>query len=172
MWVLVLALMLGAANEGAAEATPTAAKTGAKPRRFDPDARQARLLTRLMKRGDPAAIDYVLRTVEGGAPPQSLAAFLQAARSHPQDEYARLLRPLTHYRKDVVRAQALAALAAIDHTHGAEAALLAMEDTSLEIRLLGLDLAHSHTAPHVEEAMLRLVARDEAVAKVVRAARR
>ncbi len=47
-----------------------------------------------------------------------------------------------------------------------------MDDSSLEIRLLGVDLALANTAPHVEEALLRLLARDEAVAKVVRENRR
>ena len=167
MWVLVLALLSGATND-AEGAAPTASVR----RQFDHDARQARLFDSMMSRADPVALEVVLSKVEGGLPPKSLAAFVDNARAYPRPEYAEALRRFARYRKDTIRARALVALAAIDRDHGAEAALLAMDDASTEIRLLGVDLALAHTAPHVEEAMRRLIARDEAVAKVVRQSRR
>lgn len=166
MWVLLIALAFGAT-----ESTPTDHASSPQARRFDPDARQAKLLTRLMARGDEAAVEYVLERVAGGLPPQSLDAFVDGARMHPQAAYEPALRKLSRYRKDSIRARALVALGAIDPTLGAEAALLAMNDTSVQIRLLGLDLGTTYTAPHVEEAMLRLLARDEAVAKAALASR-
>ncbi len=162
MWVLVLVLLSGATDE-AGSATPPAAT-----RSFDHDARQARLFDSMMERADPVALDVVLSKVAGGLPPKSLAAFVDNARAYPRPEYAPALRRYARYRKATIRARALVALAAIDREHGAEAALRAMDDTSLQVRLLGVDLALAHTAPHVEEAMLRLLVRDQAVAKVVR----
>ena len=160
MWVFVLALLCGATDDATVQ------------RQFDHDARQARLFDSMMSRADPVALEVVLTKVGGGLPPKSLDAFVDNARLYPRPEYADALRRYTRYRKDTIRARALVALASIDRDHGAEAALMAMEDTSTEIRILGVDLALAHTAPHVEEAMLRLLARDEAVAKVVRQGRR
>lgn len=167
MWVLVLALLCGATND--AESAPRAT---AVRRTFDHDARQARLFDSMMSRADPIALEVVLSKVEGGLPPKSLAAFVDNARVYPRAEYAPALRRYARYRKPTIRARALVALAAIDRDYGAEAALMAMDDPSTEIRLLGVDLALANTAPHVEEAMLRLIARDPAVAKVVRKGRR
>jgi len=167
MWVLVLALLCGATND-AESAPPTASVR----RQFDHDAHQARLFDSMMSRADPIALEVVLSKVAGGLPPKSLAAFVDNARVYPRPEYADALRRYARYRKDTIRARALVALAAIDRDYGAEAALMAMEDTSTEIRILGVDLALAYTAPHVEEAMLRLLARDEAVAKVVQQGRR
>jgi len=166
MWVLVLALLTGASDD-ANGATPTTSA-----QRFDHDARQARLFDSMMARADPVALEVVLSKVEGGLPPKSLGAFVDNARAYPRPEYAPALRRFARYRKTTIRARALAALASIDREHGAEAALLAMDDPATEIRLLGVDLALAYTAPHVEEALLRLLARDEAVAKVVRTGRR
>lgn len=166
MWVLVLALLSGATND-AEQATPAASA-----RRFDHDAQQARLFDSMMARADPIALEVVLSKVAGGLPPKSLSAFIDNARVYPRREYAPALRRYTRYRKPTIRARALVALAAIDRDFGAEAALLAMDDPSVEIRLLGVDLALTNTAPHVEEALLRLLARDEAVARVVRKNRR
>lgn len=163
MWVLAIMLLGGsAAGDTTAEAnTPQA-------RRFDHDADQARMFTRLMKRGDRPSVDYVLERVDRGLPPKSLGAFVDGARATPNDAYAPALRRLSSYRNESIRARALAAMAATDRALGSEAALIAMEDTSLQIRLLGVYLAQTHTAPDVEEALLRLLARDEAVAKAVR----
>jgi hypothetical protein len=166
MWVLVLAL-LGSATNDADTATPEASV-----RRFDHDARQARLFDSMMARADPIALEVVLSKVAGGLPPKSLSAFVDNARTYPRAEYAPALRRFSRYRKPTIRARALVALAAIDRDYGAEAALAAMDDPSVEIRLLGVDLALANTAPHVEEALLRLLARDEEVAKVVRTTRR
>jgi|GEM_PF-2096879 len=167
MWVLVLALLAGTADD--VETTTPQRRMVA--RRFDHDARQARLFDSMMARADPVALDVVLTKVAGGLPPKSLAAFVDNARVYPRAEYAPALRRYARYRKDTIRARALVALAAIDRDFGAEAALMAMDDPSTEIRVLGVDLALAHTAPHVEEALLRLLARDEAVAKVVRQGR-
>lgn len=161
MWVLALALLCGSADD-AERATPPVA------RRFDHDARQARLFDSMMARADPVALDVVLSKVEGGLPPKSLAAFVDNARVHPRPEYAPALRRYARYRKPTIRARALVALAAIDRDHGSEAALRAMDDSDLDIRLLGVELALIHTAPNVEEALLRLLARDEALSKLVR----
>ncbi len=166
MWVLVLALLCGATDDAAdANALRPAA------RRFDPDVRQARLFDSMMKRADPVALDVVLSRVAGGLPPRSLEAFVDNARKYPRDEYAPALRRYARYRKTTIRARAIVALAAIDRAHGAEAALLAMDDSSHDIRLLGVDLAHTFTAPNVEEALMRLLARDESIAKAVRQGR-
>lgn len=164
MWVLALMLLAGSgANEASAEAN-----TPPRRQQFDHDADQARLFKSLMKRGDAAAIDYVLERVDRGLPPKSLAAFVDGARATPRDAYAPALRRLTRYRNESIRARALVALAQIDRATGSEAALIAMDDASLQIRLLGVDLARAHTAPNVEEELLLLLARDEAVAKAVR----
>jgi hypothetical protein len=109
----------------------------------------------------------VVRSVGAGLPPRSLEAFLDAAQQSPHAEYLPSLRELTRYRKERIRALALVALAALDDDHGAEAALRAMDDPSLRIRVLGLALAERHTAPHVEEAVLLLLDRDPRVAKLV-----
>ncbi len=162
MWVLVLALLSGTADDAESTTPPAAA------RHFDEDARQARLFESMMSRADPVALEVVLSKVAGGLPPKSLAAFVDNARTYPRPEYAPALRRYARYRKATIRARALVALAQIDREHGVEAALRAMDDDALEVRLLGVDLALAHTAPHVEEAMLRLIVRDEAVAKVVR----
>ncbi|MBV1862616.1 MAG: hypothetical protein KUG77_29615, partial [Nannocystaceae bacterium] len=135
------------------------------------DARQARLFNSMMSRADPVALDVVLSKVAGGLPPKSLGAFVDNARSYPREEYAPALRRYARYRKATIRARALVALAAIDRDFGGEAALLAMSDPTTEIRVLGVELALAYTAPHVEEALMRLLARDEAVAKIVRKAR-
>jgi hypothetical protein len=165
MWVLALALLIGATDDtGRTTPAPVA-------RRFDHDARQARLFDSMMARADPIALDVVLSKVAGGLPPKSLAAFVDNAREYPRAEYAPALRRFARYRKDTIRARALVALAAIDRECGSEAALLAMADPSSEIRVLGVDLALAYTAPHVEEEMLRLIARDEVVAKAVRQGR-
>ena len=135
--------------------------------RHDAGARHAELIRRLVERADPAAIEYVVKSVRSGMPPRSLEAFLEGAQQAPHADYVPLLRRLTRYRKERIRALALVALAAFDDDHGAEAALLAMEDPSLDVRLLGVQLAERHTAPHVEEAMLLLLDRDARVAKIV-----
>lgn len=166
MWVLVLTLLTGTAAAEERATPPKAART------FDHDARQARLFNSMMSRADPVALDVVLSKVAGGLPPKSLAAFVDNARVYPREEYAPALRRYARYRKATIRARALVALAAIDRDFGGEAALRAMDDSSIEIRVLGVELALAHTAPHVEEALLRLLARDEAVAKIVRKTRR
>lgn len=166
MWVLVLTLLTGTTADDGRATPPKAART------FDQDARQARLFNSMMSRADPVALDVVLSKVAGGLPPKSLAAFVDNARAYPREEYAPALRRYARYRKATIRARALVALAAIDRDFGGEAALLAMDDSSIEIRVLGVELALAHTAPHVEEALLRLLARDEAVAKIVRKTRR
>jgi len=166
MWVLVLALLTGTTADANRATPPKAA------RHFDQDARQARLFNSMMSRADPVALDVVLSKVAGGLPPKSLAAFVDNARAYPREEYAPALRRYARYRKATIRARALVALAAIDREFGGEAALLAMDDPTTEIRVLGVELALAYTAPHVEEALMRLLARDEAVAKIVRKARR
>ena len=133
----------------------------------DGSARHAQMIRRLVERADSAAIEYVVKSVRAGLPPQSLEAFLEAARQVPQVDYVPLLRRLTRYRKERIRALALVALAAFDEDHGAEAAILAMDDPSLDVRVLGLSLAERFTAPHVEEAVLLLLDRDPRVAAIV-----
>ena len=155
------ALTLGAALAEDGAATPDRAAER------DADARHAEMIRRLVVRADPAAVEYVVRSVRGGLPPQSLMAFLEAAREQPQADYVPLLRRLTRYRKERVRALALVALAAYDDDCGEEAALRAMDDPSLDVRLLGVALAEQHTAPHVEEAVLMLLERDAQVAEIV-----
>ncbi|MGH1343962.1 MAG: hypothetical protein ACRBN8_20555 [Nannocystales bacterium] len=166
MWVLVLALLTGTTADANRATPPKAA------RHFDHDARQARLFDSMMSRADPIALGVVLSKVAGGLPPKSLAAFVDNARSYPREEYAPALRRYARYRKATIRARALVALASIDRDFGGEAALLAMDDPTTEIRVLGVEMALAYTAPHVEEALMRLLARDEAVAKIVRKSRR
>ncbi len=165
MWVLALVLLTGATAENERATPPKQART------FDEDARQARLFNSMMSRADPVALDVVLSKVAGGLPPKSLAAFVDNARTYPREEYAPALRRFARYRKPTIRARALVALAAISRDLGSEAALLAMDDPTLEIRVLGVELALAYTAPHVEEALMRLLDRDEAVAKIVRQTR-
>lgn len=129
------------------------------------------MIGRLVRRGDSAAVDYVVAAAQNGMPPRSLEAFLGAAAEQPRIAYVPLLRRVTSYRKARYRALALVALAAHGESFGAEAALRAMDDPSLNVRLLGLQLAQTHTAPHVEEAVILLLDRDERVAKIVAARR-
>jgi hypothetical protein len=133
--------------------------------------RHARMIERLVLRGDAAAVDYVVRRVRDGMPPAALEAFLDAARAAPRPEFVPSLRALTHYRKETIRARAFAAIAALGDDYGVEAALGAMDDPSLSIRLLGLKLAEQHTSPRTEEAAILLLDRDAEVAEIVRRAR-
>ncbi len=171
MWALVLTALLSTGGADDATDTPTEGSKPSSAKKFDPAQRQARLIASLVKRGDSEAVKYVLAAVERGLPPASLEAFLDAAREKPNERYAPTLRKLTRYRKDTIRARALVALASLGEDFGSEAALLALRDDKLDIRLLGLDLARVHTAPHVEEAVIRLMARDEELAAIVREAR-
>lgn len=171
MWALVLTALMVTGGADGATSTPTSSSKAPKAKRFDPAQRQALMIKSLVKRGDPAAVKYVWAAVERGLPPASLEAFLDGAREKPNERYAPALRKLTRYRKDTIRARALVALASLGDDFGSEAALLALRDSVLDIRLLGLDLARVHTAPHVEEAVIRLLARDEELAAIVRAAR-
>lgn len=150
MWPLVLVLLAADASAGD---------------------RHAQMIERLVLRGDPAAVEYVVRRVDEGLPPPALEAFLDAAREAPRADFVPALRRLTHYRKETIRARAFAALAAIDDDHGAEAAVAAMDDPSLSIRLLGLQLGERHTSPRTEEAALLLLDRDPELAEIVRRSR-
>ena len=134
--------------------------------------RQAEMIRRLVRRGDPAAVEYVSRQLKRGLPPLALQAFLQEARLHPQPDYVEPLRRLARYRTLHVRAQALVALAAHGDAEAMRATLAALDDPALPIRLLGLDLVQEYTNPAVEEAALALIARDPEVRRTVQARRR
>lgn len=150
MWPLVLALL---AFDGSASD------------------RHARMIERLVLRGDPAAVEYVVKRVHQGLPPAALEAFLDAARQAPREDFVPALDTLTRYRKETIRARAFAALAALGDDHGEDAAVRAMDDPSLAIRLLGLQLSELHTSPRTEEAALLLLDRDAEVAEIVRRSR-
>lgn len=134
---------------------------------FDGSERHAQMITRLVHRGDPAAVDYVVRRLDQGLPPAALEAFLDAAREAPREDFVPALRELTRYRKETIRARAFAALAALGDDYGAEAAVGAMDDPSLSIRLLGLKLGEEHTSPRTEEAAILLLDRDAEIAGIV-----
>lgn len=121
--------------------------------------RRAVLLRSLVTHGDAAAIEYTLRELERGLPPQVLATFLETARLHPQLAFAAAIERLCHYRTVSIRVRALLALASIEGW-GARAAWLAMDDTEPRLRRLGLMLAERHTNPALEEAALRLRERE------------
>src|SRR5688572_19246916 len=131
MWPLVLVLLAADASAGD---------------------RHAQMIERLVLRGDSAAVEYVVRRVREGLPPPALEAFLDAARGAPRTEFVPALRTLTRYRKETIRARAFAALAALGDDYGVEAAVAAMDDPSLSIRLLGLQLGEEHTSPRTQEA--------------------
>lgn len=165
MWALLLVLATGTGVQAAA--TTPKGSTTVEPRtdwRAQSEHRQARLIRKMVRRADPAAVDYLLKAVASGLPPRSLAAFLDEVRIHPDPAFVSTLRRLTQYRKDTIRARALVALAAVDVDHGSEAALVALDDPKLEIRVLGLELARRFTAPNVEDAVLLLVDRDAEIA--------
>lgn len=133
--------------------------------------RHATMMRSLVRRGDPAAVAYVVRSVRDGLPPPALHAFLEAAQAHPHPAYAAPLRELASYRSPTLRARALLAMAAIDELEARRAVLAALGDPDVRIRLLGLELAETHTTPELEEAALRLLDRDAEVAAAFRAAR-
>lgn len=138
------------------------------PHRADDERRQADLIARLIARGDSAARGFVVEAVKRGLPPRSLDAFLEGTRLHPSPAWAATLRDLTRYRKAHVRARALVSWAAIGSEEARRATLTAMNDPELQVRLLGVDMAHEHTTPELEAAVLRLLDRDPDVAAVVR----
>jgi hypothetical protein len=129
--------------------------------------RQAKMIQRLVARGDAAAIDYVVEAVDRGLPPQLLGAFLDAARTRPQPAYVPRLRRHLRHRSRHLRARAMVALAAHGQDEATAATLAALDDRDLQIRLLGVDLAQRYTTPRLEEAVIALLERDEAVAKIV-----
>lgn len=137
------------------------------PPRPDAVQRRANMLQSLVARGDDVAIAYVVREVErGGVPPRALQAFLDAVREHPHPAYVGVLRTLTAYRNPAIRQRAFLAMAATDDALATEAALLAMNDTELRLRLLGLYLVHLHTNPRLEEAAILLLDRDRELAAI------
>lgn len=129
--------------------------------------RKATMIARLVERGDAAAVKYVIKAVDRGLPPAVLSSFLDAARAHPRTAYVPRLRRHLRHRSRHLRARAMVALAEHGQAHATEATLAALEDPDLQVRLLGVDLAQRHTTPELEEAVLALLARDEAVAKAV-----
>jgi hypothetical protein len=129
--------------------------------------RQAALVRTLVARADSAAVAYVVEAVRNGLPPAALHAFLDAARTHPHAAYATVLGRLAAYRNATVRAKALLAWAALGEPQARRAVLKALDDPDLRIRVLGLDMAAEHTTPELEEAALRLIERDDAVADTV-----
>jgi hypothetical protein len=174
MLALPLVLLLTGTGQSTADAAQAEQRRAAEHRALrDADAkRQAELMTRLVRRGDAAAVDYVVRAVQSGLPPIALHAFLVEAQHHPDKRYGASLQRLTHYRNPGIRARALVAVAALGPAKAHWAALRALDDPELDIRLLGLDLCRAHTTPDLEEAALRLIARDRAVAAAIARARR
>jgi hypothetical protein len=132
--------------------------------------RHATMMRSLVKRGDPAAVAYVVRAVQEGLPPVALLSFLEAARRHPNPAYAEVLQALASYRSVRVRAWALLALAAIGEAEAHHAVTTAFGDADVRIRLLGLGMAETYTTPALEEASLRLLDRDPEVATIRAAA--
>jgi hypothetical protein len=130
--------------------------------------REAATMRSLVKRGDPAAVAYVIRAVGDGLPPPALRAFLEAARHHPQPAYKPRLRELASYRSASIRAGALVALAALDEHEARLAVLAALGDPDIRIRLLGLEMAETFTTPELEEASMRLLDRDAELAAIRR----
>jgi HEAT repeat protein len=126
--------------------------------------RQATIMRSLVRRGDAAAVAYVVRAVGEGLPPVALVAFLEAARTHPNPAYAPVLQRLAAYRSTRIRAWALLALASIGEGEAHRAVRRAMTDADVRVRLLGLEMAQTHTTPELEEAALRLLDRDPEVA--------
>jgi hypothetical protein len=162
VWTLALLLAVSTAETPRTE-EPT-------PRDFAQEARerQAKMIARLMRRGDAAAVDYVVRAVDRGLPPESLGAFVGTAHTHPHPAYRLRLRRLMRHRTPHIRARAMVAFAVYGPLEASEATLAALDDADLEVRLLGVELAERYTSPELEEAVLALLDRDEAVAKVVR----
>lgn len=134
---------------------------------YDPESIHAEVIERLVERRDPAGVSHVVRAVKRGLPPEALRAFLSAAAKHPHPAYLPELERLVHYRRPEVRARALLALASTSPRQARRAALLAMDDPLVGIRLLGVDLARRYTTPDLEEAALRLIARDPEVAALL-----
>lgn len=129
--------------------------------------RKAKMIARLVSRGDAAAVDYVVKAVDRGLPPVVLGSFLDAAGKHPRAAYVPRLRRHLRHRSKHLRARAMVSLAEHGQRFATEATLAALEDSDLQIRLLGVDLAQKYTTPQLEEAVLALLERDEDVAKAV-----
>ena len=115
MLALTLALAVfagGSATEARESATGSESETPREPapeqRDFAQEERdrKAKMIARLVQRGDPAAVDYVTKAVDRGLPPVVLGSFLDAAREHPQAAYVpRLRRHLRHRSRHVTLAE-------------------------------------------------------------------
>jgi hypothetical protein len=126
--------------------------------------RHATMLRRLMRRGDPEAVRYVVAQLDRGLPPPILGVFLNTAREAPHPAYTDHLRRLTRHRTRHLRARAIVALAV--HGHESEATLAALDDGDIDIRFLGLEMVQRYTTPALEEAAIALLHRDEELARL------
>jgi len=127
----------------------------------------AQRLTRWVADSDVQAHDKALRRVRSGVPPAALAAFLAAARAHPDARYTPVLLDATRYRKVSVRGQALAALACMGPAHAERAIALAAGDHDFTIRRLAWALERLHPSPTSHEVIAALLERDTELAEAL-----
>jgi HEAT repeat protein len=129
----------------------------------------AQMLERLVVRGDPAAVEYVVKALQRGLPPDVLEPVLDAIAAHPHPEYRAALQRFTRYRKAGVRARAIVALTRYGRTDAEAAILIAFADPFVRVRLLGMRLLSRYTTPKLEEASIELLANDPELVALLQA---
>ena len=165
--MLALALVLACLASG----TPRQEATPQRDFQVEQQKRHASMIRRLMRRGDAAAVQYIVKSLEHGLPPAILGAFVDGARENPKAPYVPHLRRLTRHRTRHLRARAMVALAKHGEALQTEATLAALDDSDLDIRFLGLELVTRYTTPALEEAAIALLARDEKLAELAELAK-
>ena len=115
----------------------------------------------------PSAHARALDRVRRGVPPGALAAFLAAARTHPDPRYLAIIERATRYRSVMVRGRALAAWAAHGRSQADLAIARAADDHDPLIRRLAWALSNMHPSPTGHEIIEALLERDDALARAV-----
>lgn len=115
---------------------------------------------------DPAAASTAAlrERIALGAPAAAVVDLLDALRKTPRPELADVIVDLTHDRRRVVRAHAIAAWAELGPVHADRAIAAAAGDLDPTIRSLAPALAARHPSESAEQTVVDLLALDEALA--------
>ena len=132
----------------------------------------AQRLARWVADSDPQAHQKALARVQEGVPPGALAAFLAAARQHPDPIYRPVLERAATYRNVIVRGHALAALAELSPELAQRCIRTAADDQERRIRRLAWALEQLHPSPASHEIVIAMLQRDPELAEELAAERR
>ena len=147
-----------------------ATPAGAAPQRHVSVEALANRLARWVADPDASAHQRAVQRVAQGVPPVALAAFLSAARTHPDALYTPVIAEAAHYRNVEVRGHALAALAALGPLEAERAIATAADDHDATIRRLAWALSRLHPSPASHEVVAKMLARDPDLAEEIAAA--